>query len=214
MAADETSMGHLSRGVFLAFEGIDGGGKTTQAFLLKERIERRGIQTVYVKEPTSGRWGRKVRAIAQDGRSGISPEEELNYFILDREEDVRDNIRPALDRNQVVIADRYYYSTIAYQSALGLDPEEIRRRNAHFPTPDLVFLLDLPVQTSHHRIVNGRRESANVGYEQAGFLGRVKAAFDAMADPNIVRIDSGRDKQVVADHIWEVAEKLLRGLIV
>ena len=87
-------MTKLKRGLFTAFEGIDGAGKTTQAFRLKKRLEEHGLGAVYVKEPTDGFWGRKIREIAQNGRQGIAAEEELSYFILDREEDVKNNIVP------------------------------------------------------------------------------------------------------------------------
>ena len=204
----------LSRGVFLAFEGIDGAGKTTQARRLKDRLEGAGLAAVYVKEPTSGPWGRKVREIAQKGRADVSAEVELDYFIRDREEDVRDNIGPALARNEVVVADRYFYSTIAYQSALGLDPDEIRRLNAYFPVPDLVFLLEISTPLSQVRIANHRNQQADVGYEQESYLIRVKRAFDALTDPNLVRLDSNRDKEIVAAEIWARVKSLLDDLII
>jgi len=196
----------------LVFEGIDGAGKTTQALLLKEKLEALGLETVYVKEPTSGRWGRKIREIAQKGRAGISAEEELHYFILDREEDVRENIAPALAESKVVIADRYFYSTIAYQSALGLAPEEIRAKNARFPAPDLVFLLEISPEQSQIRITGNRREGANLGYEQVDFLRTVKAKFDELTDRNIVRLDGGRPIELVADQVWAEVEARLAEL--
>ena len=199
----------LKKGVFLAFEGIDGGGKTRQAFRLKDKLEGLGVETLYVKEPTSGSWGQKVRRIAEKGRAQVSLEEELDWFVRDREEDVRLNIAPALARRAVVIADRYFYSTIAYQSALGLDPEEIRRRNARFPIPDLVFLLEIPVQISQERITINRNEQANLGYEQIEYLRLVKKAYDALKDPNLIRLDSTRPPEVVAGDIWSRVTPLL-----
>jgi len=202
----------LRRGVFLAFEGIDGAGKTTQALLLKAKLEALGLETVYVKEPTSGRWGRKIREIARKGREGISAEEELNYFILDREEDVRENIAPALADSKVVIADRYFYSTIAYQSSLGLDPEKIRAKNAHFPVPDLVFLLEISPEQSQTRITGNRKEGANPGYEQVDFLRTVKSKFDGLTDRNIVRLDGERSMESVTGQVWAEVEALLADL--
>jgi dTMP kinase len=202
----------LKKGIFLAFEGIDGGGKTRQAFSLKENLEGLGVETLYVKEPTSGPWGRKVRRIAEVGRAQVSLEEELEWFIRDREEDVRLNIAPALARRAVVIADRYFYSTIAYQSALGLDPKEIRRRNAQFPIPDLVFLLEVPLHISQKRITVNRQEQANLGYEQIEYLGLVKKAYDALTDTNLIRLDSTRPPEVVAADIWNRVKPLLNHL--
>jgi dTMP kinase len=197
-------------GVFFCFEGIDGAGKTTQARILVERIEATGRKAVYVKEPTDGVWGREIRRIARDGRQGIDPSEELRYFIEDRKEDVRYNIAPTLAAGGVVVADRYYYSTIAYQSVLGLDPDEIRERNRTFPVPDLVFLIDIPPGASQPRIVDSRGEQANLGYEQVDYLRRVKAVFDQMDDPNLVRIDGLAGPDEVADSIWRLAAPFLR----
>ncbi|MBW2062580.1 MAG: dTMP kinase [Deltaproteobacteria bacterium] len=199
----------LEQGVFVVFEGIDGAGKTTQAFILKEHIEKQGLEAVYVKEPTSGPWGQKIKDIARHGRNKISLEEELNYFIFDREEDVRENIRPALDRRSVVIADRYFYSTIAYQSALGLDPEEIRAKNAKFPVPDLVILLDISPELSRQRITANRKEQANKGYEQLGLLTAVKKAYETLQDSNIVRLDGRLNIETTARQVWDKVEPLL-----
>ncbi|MBW2092280.1 MAG: dTMP kinase [Deltaproteobacteria bacterium] len=199
----------LEKGVFVAFEGIDGSGKTTQAFLFKERVEKEGFEAVYVKEPTSGPWGQKIKDIALHGRKGVTPRQELNYFIFDREEDVRNNIKPALERKAVVIADRYYYSTIAYQSALGLDPEEIRSLNAAFPVPDLVFIFSISPELGRLRITSSRKEQANKGYEQLEYLVSVKRFYEALSDPNIVRLDGALDIETLAQRVWDKAEPLL-----
>lgn len=196
-------------GLFFAFEGIDGAGKTTQALRLKDRLEKSGRPALYVKEPTDGVWGRKVREIAQKGRAGVTLEQELEYFIRDRDQDVRENIRPALIQGQVVIADRYFYSTIAYQSALGLDREEIRRRNLGFPVPDLVFLPEISIELSQERITQGRGETANLGYEQADFLARVKAVFDSLTDPNLVRFPGDQTVDETAEFVWSRVRPLL-----
>ncbi|MBW1708403.1 MAG: dTMP kinase [Deltaproteobacteria bacterium] len=199
----------LEKGVFVALEGIDGAGKTTQAFLLKQRVEKEGFEAVCVKEPTSGPWGQKIKEIAQRGRKNISLDEELNYFIFDREEDVRDNITPALNRGSVVIADRYYYSNIAYQSALGLDPKEIRLRNAKFPVPDLVIIFDISPELGRLRITDGRSEQANTGYEQLEYLALVKKAYEALCDSNIVRLDGALDVQTLKEQVWQKVSALL-----
>ncbi len=202
-------MRKLAKGIFIAFEGIDGAGKSTQALLLKDRLEKSGYKVTFVKEPTSGQWGRKIEEIAQNGREGISLEEELDYFIFDREEDVEKNIKPALKRKGVVIADRYFYSNIAYQSSLGLDPGEIRRRNMKFPVPDLVFILDIPPESSQERIITGRQEKANLGYEQLGYLAEVKQAYDKLDDSNIVRLNGSTSIDEVGNLIWEAVLPLL-----
>lgn len=197
-------------GLFFVFEGIDGAGKTTQAFLLKKRLEGAGFRVLYVKEPTEGRWGRKIRRIALEGRDHVTPEEELEYFILDRQEDIENNIAPALARNEIVIADRYYYSTIAYQSVLGLDPDHIRRKNASFPVPDRVLLIEVPVPVGQVRITEHRGQETNTGYEQVSFLESVKTVFDQMDDPNMVRIDGRPPTETVAEAVWRTVWPLVK----
>jgi dTMP kinase len=208
-SGENMSARRLSRGVFFCFEGIDGSGKTTQAQTLMKKIQDWGLEAIYVKEPTDGEWGQKIREIAQHGRDGITPEEELSYFIRDREEDVSENISPALAQRCVVIADRYFYSTIAYQSVLGLDEGEIRLQNTGFPVPDIVFILDISIELSQARITESRGDTANLGYEQAKFLTEVKQVFDAMPDSNITRIDGSHPSDAVAAAIWSRAVSVL-----
>jgi len=203
MSDSPLSPSPLKKGLFIVLEGIDGTGKTTQSLLLKSRIESRGIPVTCVREPTDGPWGQKIREIALNGRKNITPEQELEYFINDREEDVRDNIQPALDRNEVVITDRYYYSTIAYQSALGLKPEYIRAKNARFPIPDIVIIIEITPETSQIRINRHRGEQSNLGYEQIEFLKKVKKGYDDLKDPNIIRINGDQDVDSVHDNIWK-----------
>ncbi len=129
-------------GILVAFEGIDGAGKTTQANRLAERLRAADIDFVQSKEPTSGKWGTLLRASATTGR--LSPEDELAAFVNDRREHVETLIRPALKAGKVVIVDRYYFSTVAYQGARGLDAAEVMRANEAFaPEPDLLVLLEV-----------------------------------------------------------------------
>ena len=183
--------------------------KPPRRSVLNGRLAAQGFDSIYVKEPTDGPWGQKIREIAKNGRQDITPEQELEYFILDREADVAETIRPKLDGGGVVIADRYYYSTIAYQSHLGLEPDFIRDKNRDFPVPDIVFILDITVETGQMRISQGRGETANLGYEQADFLAGVKAVFDGLTDENIVRIDGALGVDDVSAAVWEKVSGLI-----
>lgn len=183
------------KGYFLAIEGIDGMGKSTLLGVLEEFLTSKGLTVKRTREPTDSLYGREIREIARKGRDGISPEYELNLFIQDRALDVATNIQPALEAGHVIMTDRYFYSNIAYQGSLGLDPEQIRSANeARFPIPDLVLLLDAPPSVGIARIRGGRGEENNQGYEQEAFLEQVRARFLAMKDPNIVRLDATKDR--------------------
>src|SRR5947209_1050262 len=131
------------RGVLIAIEGIDGAGKTTQVNRLAEVLRSvGGLEVVTSKEPTNGRWGQKIRQSAASGRLPL--EEELEAFIQDRLEHVAQIIVPSLAADKVVILDRYFYSTIAYQGARGADIAYLDRHMREIaPVPDVVYVLDI-----------------------------------------------------------------------
>jgi dTMP kinase len=112
-------MAAAKEGILLAVDGIDGAGKTTQVKLLADALRAAGENVLASKEPTDGQWGRRLRQSAQNGR--LSLEDELHAFIEDRKEHVATTILPALAAGSVVLLDRYFYSTIAYQGARGAD---------------------------------------------------------------------------------------------
>src|SRR5690348_11605062 len=103
----------LHGGFFIVLEGIDGSGKSTQVKAIAAALRERGYEVVTTKEPTDNKWGKILRNSASTGR--LSAEEELETFIKDRKEHVEILIRPSLDAGKVVITDRYYFSTAAYQ---------------------------------------------------------------------------------------------------
>lgn len=138
-------------GQLIVIEGIDGTGKSTQATMLAEALRKSHEEVVQSFEPTNGPWGKKLRESATTGR--LSIEDELDYFIRDRREHVENVIVPVMQRGGIVILDRYYFSTMAYQGARGLDPLKIREQNEQFaPKPDILIILDLDVDTALQRI--------------------------------------------------------------
>ena len=176
-------------GLLIAIEGIDGSGKTTQAGLLCKALSQEGYDAINLKEPTDGPYGRKIRALAIEGRHEITPMEEFELFRMDRIEDVEENIKPALGAGKIVVIDRYFYSSIAYQGALGLDPEFINRENRKIAIcPDLLIYLSIPAKRSTHRIEQKRGDSVNL-FEKMEYLEKVKAIFDAMDYPEKWEVD-------------------------
>jgi len=177
------------RGLLLAFEGIDGTGKSSQINLLAATLTQLGCQVVTTREPTDGVHGRKIRALFTS-RESLSPPEELALFMADRREHVRLVIEPALLSGQIVLTDRYYLSTAAYQGANGQDPEAIIVANELFaPVPDLVLLLTMTPAQGIHRIRALRGEVLN-DFEQEEALTRVAAIFARLDRPYIARIDA------------------------
>ncbi len=175
----------MSQGLFIVIEGIDGTGKSTQAKRLAEWFRARGREVVLSREPTDGPWGKKLRESATTGR--LSPEDELECFLNDRREHVEMTIKPALADGKVVILDRYYFSTMAYQGARGFDPAEIRRRNEAFaPQPDLLLILDLSIESAHGRI-GSRGDTANE-FEQRDTLTRCREIFLSLRNEPFARV--------------------------
>ena len=204
----EIPMPSEHRGFLVAFEGIDGAGKTTQARLLRESLSAAGYDSVALKEPTLGEWGRKVSMMSKEGRT-LTPRQEFEYFYEDRKEDVREHINPALSKGQVVILDRYYYSNIAYQGARGLDQKFIEYENLKIaPKPDLVIILDIDSTTAKHRIVKIRKDQPN-HFEQR--LGPVRNIFLKMKEkPEVVIIDGNKPVSEIHSSVLELVLPMVK----
>lgn len=176
------------RGSLIVLEGIDGTGKSTQARRLADWFTARGRTVTLSREPTDGPWGRKLRQSAATGR--LSPAEELDFFLKDRKEHVDTLIHPALAKGNIVVLDRYYFSSMAYQGCRGFDPAEIRRLNeAIAPPPDLLLLLDLDVDAALARIGN-RGDTANA-FEQRENLQHCREIFLSLQHEPFTRILPG-----------------------
>ena len=198
-----------NKGLLIVFEGIDGSGKTTQAKTLLRGLRARGIAAVFFREPTGGRWGREIRRKAIR-RDSLTPGEELELFVKDRREDVAKNLGPALAAGNVVVLDRYYLSTIAYQGAKGLDPGRILRMNETFaPKPDLVFILDVEAGTGLSRI--GDRKRKEELFEREDYLDKVRELFNGFRGRKIIHIDGTGDRKTISAVILEKVLQVLDG---
>ena len=184
------------KGRLIALEGIDGAGKSTQAELLAQALRAAGRVVMITREPTDGLHGAKIRRLSSEGAQ-LSPEEELDYFIADRREHVRDVISPGLARGEVVITDRYYLSNVAYQGARGLSPESILERNeALFPPPAPAILLQTSADLGLER-VRSRGGALNQAYEHEAFLERVAAIYAGLQCDYLVRVVADGPPEVV-----------------
>jgi dTMP kinase len=182
----------VKRGSFLILEGIDGSGKSTQLPRLVARLEAAGHEVVATREPSDGAIGQRIRQVARSGEA-LPAERELEWFMEDRAEHVREVIQPALAAGRTVVCDRYYLSTVAYQGARGLDWQAILAESeARFPQPDLALILEIDPAAGLAR-THSRGEAADPGFENLEFLERVAAIFAAIDRPWIVRIDASGD---------------------
>lgn len=188
----------LPGGFLLAIEGIDGAGKSVQARAVATALEARGLEIVLTREPTDGPWGRRIRESAMGVR--MSPEAELEAFLEDRRQHVRELIRPSLDAGRIVITDRYYFSTVAYQGARGFDPEELLRTNEAFAVePGLLVVLNLSPTEALDRI--GVRDGQANAFETLSQLTRTQEIFDGLDKPYLVRFDATRPREELTAEI-------------
>ena len=189
---------HQGTGVLVAFEGIDGAGKTTQAALLASVLEQAKELQRSSKEPTNGSWGMKIRQSASGER--LDPHDELEAFLKDREEHIKNVIQPSLDDGRIVILDRYYHSTIAYQGARGFSIDYLHKlMEAHFLIPDAVFLLDIDPEISLPRIER-RGDVPNV-FERRDSLKEARKLFQALDDECMIKIDGSMSIDAVHNEI-------------
>ncbi len=197
----------MDRGLLIVFEGIDGTGKSTQCRMLAELLSAKGIPNISLAEPTRGKWGMKIRQLLTEGRNGISADEELEWFINDRKEDVELNINPALEAGKAVLMDRYYFSTAAYQGALGFDPQEIRIDNEKFaPLPDRVLIFHNPPDKSLERIESSREEKS--AFEKRDYLIDVQNIFKSFTGANIRFVSSDASLEKVHEQVLHDVQDL------
>ncbi len=198
----------MNRGRLIAFEGIDGCGKSTQLERLAERLRRAGLEVVATREPTGGPTGERIRRMARSGEP-LEPAEELRWFVEDRRAHVNDVIAPALRAGSVVLTDRYYLSTVAYQGARGLDFERILADSeAEFPVPDLALLLEMDPARALER-VRSRGGAIEGVFERADFLTRVAEVFRAIDRPYLERVEADRDPAEIEGDIADLVRERL-----
>ena len=197
----------LEKGILVVFEGIDGSGKSTQAEILLKRLQEEDFDVVYFREPSKGKWGRKIKKKALHPDS-LSPEEELDLFLKDRKENVEKNLKPALQKRRIVILDRYYYSTIAYQGAKGIDEKLIRTMNEEFVVePDLVFIFDIDPQKGLERIEDRKKKDRL--FEREDYLVKVREIFRSFKGEKFVHIDALKSEEVISKEIEEIVLRLI-----
>jgi dTMP kinase len=204
------------RGLFLTFEGMDGSGKTTQMHRLTERLRAAGRSVVETVEPGGTRIGALIRRILLDAaHQELSPTAELLLYFASRAQNVDEVILPALERGDVVLADRFTDSTLVYQGCgRGLGSETVLaldRIACRGLKPDLTLLVDIDMETSlaraHQRNREGAGDETRMDEQSIEFHRRVHDAYHALAasEPERIRVVDGRgDRDAVEREIWEV----------
>jgi len=195
------------KGVFIAFEGIDGAGLTTQALLLEKYLREKGYRVVLTKEPTDGLLGGIIKA-ALRGEWKTDPATLQLLFAADRSHHVRHCILPALSEGKIVVCDRYVLSSLAYGS-VDLDYEWLLEINKVFPVPDITFILDLEPKIALERI-RVSRFSYEL-FENSFKLNAVRENYLRLANKydNSVIIDASKSIEEVHSTVCRYVKKIL-----
>ena len=204
------AMGHVSDpvgtgGLFIAFEGGEGAGKSTHLRRVTERLDHLGVAYLLVREPGGTPAGERIRQIVLDPNTPIFAETELLLYLASRAEFVNRVVRPALERGELVLADRFEMSTYAYQGlARGLGLDRVKDLNA-FATgglkPDGTVLLALDPDVGRGR---QRGQADRLEREHADFHRAVAEAYEALADsePGVITIWSDGPMEDVQERLW------------
>ncbi len=203
-------------GLFLTFEGGDGSGKSTQSHLLAEWLTSEGRSVVHTREPGGTDVGVEMREIVLHWHGHIAPRAEALLYAADRAHHIATVVRPALERGDIVLQDRYLDSSVAYQGvARGLGADAVRDISlwaAEGLLPDLTVLLDLDEAVGRGRLDEARTRYDRLEAEEAAFHARVRAAYLelAAAEPQrFLLLDASLPVDELADRIRSRVSALL-----
>lgn len=194
--------------MFITFEGIDGSGKSTQIAHLKDHLEQEGAQVEVFRDPGGPEVSEQVRDILLNPEFEVDPVTELLLFSAARSQLVAEKVLPALEKGQVVMLDRFYDSTTAYQGygRASVPLEEIHKMNdiaSHKHAPDLTIYMKVPLEEAQKRMSGKQKDRM----EQSGddFFKKVIAGFDAIAksESRFFTIDATQPAEQVQQRIWE-----------
>jgi dTMP kinase len=194
----------VSKGFFLALEGVEGAGKTTQARLLGEWLSSEGVPHRVAREPGGTPVGEAIRRVLLDAPElDVPAETELLLMLAARAAYVRDVVRPVLERGEMMVSDRFELSTFAYQGlARGLGVERVRTLNAFATgglTPDLTVVFDVSVSEGRQRQGAAGKAHDRMEREDSAFLDAVGRAYRELArtEPAVVLLDGAGSEHEV-----------------
>ncbi len=206
----------MKKGIFIVVDGIDGSGKSEIVKMLHNYLfsKNKKYRLLTTREPTNGVYGSQIREMLVKEKNPLSSSKKLTeLFVKDRQEHLKNTIGPFLKKSSrhelnIVLCDRYYYSTIAFQSAQGIDIKSIIAKNKSFRKPDIAFILDVEPSIALKRIKYRRKEK----FEQLEFMKKIRENFlklPSLLKDNIKIIDSSKPLK----NVFESARKELDAML-
>jgi len=195
----------VKQGFFIVLEGIDGSGKDTNIKFLVEEMCQRGYKVVETAEPSRNRVGTFLKRYQRRDEKRLPAEAEVLLYAADRFDHLKTVIEPALRRGDIVISNRYFYSSLAYQGSVDVDLDWIREMNVFAMKPDLAVLLDILPEYSLQRLK--RRRTV---FERVENLRRVRDIYVQLVKTGeLVSVDANRSKKAVQEELLGLVEGLL-----
>ncbi len=206
----------MKKSIFIVVDGIDGSGKSEIVKMLHNYLfsKSKKYRILTTREPTNGTYGNRIREMLKNERDPLISRNKLaELFVKDRKEHLSKTIEPFLNNSNkndvnIVLCDRYYYSTIAFQSAQGLKIQEMIKKNKPFRKPDIAFILDVSPAIALERIEYRKKEK----FEQLGFMKKIRKNFlrmPKMLGDNIKIMDSSGTLQKVFVNIKKELDGVL-----
>jgi len=204
------------KSLFIVVDGIDGSGKSEIVKMLHNYLfsKHKKYRILTTREPTNGKYGKQIREMLRKEDDPKSSGKKLRgLFIKDRQEHLKNTIEPFLKSSNehelnIVLCDRYYYSTIAFQGAQGLNMEELIAKNKKFRKPDMAFILDAKPDLALERIRQREKEK----FEQLEFMKKIRKNFlelPKLLEDNIEIINASEPLKYVFQKIRKNLDKLL-----
>jgi dTMP kinase len=200
------------KGKFIVFEGIEGCGKSTQVAGLYKNLMKSGIDCTITREPGGTELGEKIREILL--HSSVFPMTELLLFLADRNQHINEIIRPSLEAGRVVISDRFYFSTYAYQ-AIGrkINMDTVIRLNeiaVEGIKPDITFFIDIPTETGFLRKKTADLQLDRIEQEDFTFHNAVRNAYLDIYEKNrdlIIKLDGKSGIDELQNNIFSIVKE-------